>query len=749
MEIDKSRDDDLLLQEKGPDLRRYLKTLFTHRWMIVATTAVITAIAIAIIANIPSRYQAVASLVFELDQANLVSVEEIYDLGNQRREYILTQTQMLQSRQLAERVIQRLSLSENPEFSPGQVGTTMGMIFSFSGSEADDPGTTDSGEIDAITTTFLKRLTIEPVRNTNIVRVKFEAQSPVLAAQIANTLVEEFIAEQSEAKVQFTSRATSWLTERLETLRSKLEASENQLQNFREREDLIDLSGVRSLAERDLNEMTAQLQEMRRELKQISSIHDQFTTAEGDEMALANLPEVISNPLIQEIKRNVAVAERRRADLSRRYGAKHPLMIAATNEVRLVREQLANEMRNLSDAVENQYLTALSRVRDQENEVERAKENYQEVSQKDFRYQELVREVDVNRKLYDTFFTRVNETRETSGFDIAPAKLVDAAVIPNKPVKPNKKMLAAMSLALALAISVGIALVLDLLRTGVRGPEDVEDYLGQRLIGLIPDVSKISGTTLGLRTIFDPEQHVFGEAIRTLRTGVVLSSLGQSQRVIMVTSSVPAEGKTTTSENLAFSLAQVGKVLLIDADLRKPAVGIDFKIPREHPGLTDAITEAHPIEDCIVHDKVSGLDIMPSGNYCSDPQKVLVSFRFSETIAQLLRTYDRIIIDTPPVQAVSDALLISRSSDSLLYVVKCDSTNKRIVKKGINRFTQINASIDGVVLTHVDTRKGAVYEDEYYGYDFDKGVRQSSYSSNSGDDKPSGSPEQRKEPEIS
>lgn len=715
---------DELNQEQGIDLLRYWKIIFAKRWMIIGLTVAITAVSVAVILALPSRYQATASLVFEVDQSNPVSVEEIYDLGSQRRDYLLTQTEMLQSRQLAERVILRLNLMDNPEFS-GRSSSNKPLEAITGLFKSDSTSTSDSLpplNLDDIATAFLKRLTIEPSRNTNLVRVKFEAKSAKLAAQVANATVEEFIALQSEAKNQFTSRATSWLNERLEKLHQKLDASEKNLQAFRESEDLLDISGVNGLSERDLNTATAQLQDMRRELKQIDSVFAQFKRNQGNEIALANLPEVISNPLIQEIKRNEAVAERNVAELARRYKSKHPEMVAASNELKMVRSQLANEVRIIAKAIESQYNTALARVQAQELEVERAKENYQNVSQKEFRYQELVREVEVNRQLYDTFFTRVNETREASGFEISPARLVDSAVAPRQANKPNKKLLAGMALIASLVFSTALALLLDFLHLGVRSPEDVEVYLGQRLIGLLPKVTNGKDGGLKLGTYFDPDQYTFSEAVRTLRTGVVLTGLGKTIRVIMVTSSVPDEGKSTVAENLAFAMSQVERVLLIDADLRKPTIGTDFGIGRESPGLTNLIQGTCSVDECVHAYSSSGLSVMSAGTYLPDPQRLIVAHQFSDVITQLAENYDRIIIDTPPIQAVSDALIISHLADAILYVVKYDSTNKRTVNRAIGRLTQVGSKIDGVVLTHVDTSKDAIYADEYYDYNYGKGL---------------------------
>ncbi|WP_193163706.1 GumC family protein [Microbulbifer hainanensis] len=718
-------DSDEAADEQGPDLRKYLQIVLARKWLIVGLTAAITALVAIIVLDMSSRYKATATLMFELDSANLVSVEKLYDVGSQQRDYILTQTELLQSRELAERVIRKLDLLDNPEFE-GQLQSEsfdpLGFL-SFSDREASAGGHVDRTRMDKVVTLFLKRLTIEPKRYTHLVDITFEAHSPSLAAQVANTVVAEYIASQEEAKSQFTNRASSWLQERLETLRGKLEQSEADLHAFREAEDLVDVSGVNSLAEQELNEMTAQLQDMRRQLKQISSVYEQMHDLEGNELALANLPEVLSNPMIQEIKRNEAEASRNVAELSRRYGPKHPDMIAANNKLAMVREQLRTEVRNLSAAIESQYVTALTRVSAQELDVKRAKENYQEVSRKKFRYDELLRETEVNRKLFNTFLTRVNETRETTGFETAPARLADPAVAPERPASPNRKLAVAAAFAIALMFSVALTFVLDFLHEGVRSPEDVEMYLHQRLMGVLPDVSKASGERLPLRTFYDPEQFTFSESVRTLRTGVVLSRPSETGRVIAVASSVPGEGKTTVAQSLAFALAQVEKVLLIDADLRKPVIGMDFAVPEGHPGLAELVEGSSAIDECIFRDEKSGVHLVPAGVQCEDPQKQLVSPQFGEMIKVLARSYDRIIIDTPPVQAVSDALIIARQANSILYVVKYDDTNKRLVSKGIDRFRQVGAEIDGVVLNHVDTSRNSAYADEYQGYGYGREER--------------------------
>jgi len=271
-------------------------------------------------------------------------------------------------------------------------------------------------------------------------------------------------------------------------------------------------------------------------------------------------------------------------------------------------------------------------------------------------------------------------------------------------------------LILSTMLGVMLAFLFELLHDGIRNPDDVENKLGHRMIGLLPWVEHGKDEKLGLRTFFDSSQHGFSEAVRTLRTSLVLSHIEKPAKVISVTSSVPSEGKTTVAQNLAFSLMQMEKVLLIDADMRRPSVGKDFGLPLYQPGLSNLIAGSNTLAECIHHDEETGLDVIPAGAVPPNPQELLASPRFAKALKVLIDKYDRVIIDTAPTQAVSDALIISRYADSMLYVVKADSTRQKLIANGLGRLLQVGAKLDGVVLNQVDTSSKGGYYGQYYGY---------------------------------
>ncbi|WP_237067325.1 GumC family protein [Microbulbifer guangxiensis] len=723
---DNNMQQERLLQEEVIDLRQYWRIVDRFKWRIAALAVAVAMLTAMVVFSMTPRYQATATLMIEAEQPKALSIEEVYGLDSSRKEYFLTQFEILKSRTIAEQVVARLNLTEHPLFDPDQKEPSFkekvkGWLPFLASNEIVSEEEARQRKLESVTDAVSANLTISPVRNTQLVKITFESESPQLAAEIANTVAAVFIDSHLEAKLDMTQQATSWLNDRLEDLRVKLETSEAQLQAFQESQGLVDVAGVQGLAAQELNEITTQLIDARRDLKQAESIHALVQSRGTDIDALASLPEVLNHSVIANIKQAETEASRKVSELARRYGPKHPKMIAARDELESVQDKLRSEVRQLISGIQNDYQTAQADVRALERELAQAKGEYQQISRKETRYNELKREVEVNRQLYNAFLTRFKETSETSGFEAANARLMDPAVSPREPAKPKKKLIVALALVVSAMFGVMLAFLIEALNDGIRNPDDVENKLRQRMIGMLPWVKHDKDERLSLATFFDSSHHQFAEAVRTLRTSLVLSHLETPAKVISVTSSVPGEGKTTVAENLGFALAQMEKVLLIDADMRRPSVGKDFGLPVYHPGLSNLIAGSSTLGECIHHDEKSGLDVMPAGAVPPNPQEMLSSPRFTKALQVLMDKYDRVILDTAPAQVVSDALIVSRVADSMLYVVKADSTRQKMVTNGIGRLLQVGAKVDGVVLNQLDTSNKATYYGDYYGYDGEYG----------------------------
>lgn len=735
------------LDSEALDIQKYWRILYRHKWKIILSSLLFGAAAAATLLVPAPRYQATAILSFEGEQANLVDIEQVYETNRRNRDYLKTQAQLIRSRSIMDRVANRLHRA-NPveqeadpepvieEISSGvgeasaadasvetgaaQLQTGLNEVSSQPVADAAHSPVSDSEGGNDRVTAILKNLTVENIRNTQLIKVTFESQSREWSALVANTIAEEYIDSQREVEEQVTLRATSWLNERLSTAEGKLQESERNLREFIRQEELVDIDGILSISEGALNEVSEQMLEARRQTQRLWEIRSVVQQSGTDMESLMKLPTLQRRPDIQGLRRSELSVEQNISELGMRYGIKHPKMISENTELESIRSQINREVQQVVDGIEGEYQAAVNRESRLRSEFERLKMEHRNISETESRYQELKRKVEIDRGLYDTFLTRVKETDEIGGFDTPAARLADPALPPNRPVEVKIELFLAIALAAGLVLGSVAVVLFELLYDVVRSPGDVESALGQRLFGVMPLLQSDNGKPPPLRCYFDKDNYSFSEAVRTLRTSIVLSNLDTPAKIVAITSSVPAEGKTTVSQCLAFSLAQMERVLLIDADLRRPVIGRNFGFSAKRPGLTSLLMGRKKAGECIYADAETGLHIMPSGPLPPDAQKLLGSVGFANQVKLLSEHYDRIIIDTPPVQAVSDALMVSRHAHSTLYVIKSESTRRRIVRKGIERFSQVGSRIDGVILSQVDLSANAEYTSEYYGYYGDK-----------------------------
>lgn len=704
------------------DFTQYFLTIRRYIWRILGLAIFLTILAILVAFSITPKYNAKVSLLIEAEQANVLSIEEVYGLDSSRKEYFETQYQILRSKQIARRVVERIDLHDNEFFNKTEIAENKSGILTTIGNiknslknalpflpQEEAKEYTEEQIIESrkgyATWLLTQSMVVSPIKNTQVVEIIVETPDPVLSAQIANTVADVYIESYLQAKLDMTEKATTWLNESLQGLRNKLDNSEKALALFYETEKLVDIDGVVGLASEKVQQLSNQLISSQVVLQRNQAIYEQVNQAGVTMRELSTIPEVLNHPSIQTVKRDEVLAESRVSELKETYGPKHPRMIAATAELTSIRSSLMNQITNLVSGITNEYRTAKQKVESLTEEVEAAKANFRSLSALDSRRKTLQRDVDINQQLYNSFFTRLKETDELGGFESANARILDEATPPGSPSKPRKSLIIAGAFVVSLGFGAFLALLLEALNSGIRSVDDVERKLSQRMLGIIPWQPHKKKENLPLRHFFDPQHHMFSESVRTLRTSLQLLNLEKPSQTILVTSSVPKEGKSTVSVNLAFALGQLNKVLLIDADLRKPAIAKRFDLPGYQPGLANAVSGTHTLEECIVHDEESSIDILSAGTLPPTPQELLASSKFAELMLSLRGKYDHIIVDSAPTQAVSDAIVVSKLCDSLVYVVRADSTSAKVINNGLSRFIQIGHRIDGVVLNQVDLKK--------------------------------------------
>tara|TARA_Y100000782_G_scaffold115173_1_gene155400 strand:+ start:3365 stop:5572 length:2208 start_codon:yes stop_codon:yes gene_type:complete len=708
------------------DLGAYLNVIKQNKWKILGFSVVVTLFTMMVTLTLVPKYIASATLLIESEQTKAVSFDEVYGLDSTKKEYYQTQFEVIKSDSIAREVITKLNLAEHPDFinkpsfSDELKSMAKQLLPFLNKSERSVLTEQEIAELKMLDllATFRANLSVSPIRKTQLVKVSFESSDPKLAALVANTVGEVYIESQMRAKMGITQQASSWLNTRLSELRVQLDSSEVRLQNYREEQKLVDIEGIAGLITQELEQTSKQLVDARATKNNLESINRVINEYGNDNIELlGSMPEITSHRVVQDVKREVVLAERKVSELAEVYGPKHPKMISAKAELATVKTNLNKQIKGLITGIEKELNRIARTVSALEGDLAKIRAEYQDVTRKETQYNQLKREVETNRNIFNTFLSRSKETEVTSDFSSAAARFTDRAYAPRNPSKPNKKLIIILAFVASLGFAMVMTFVFDALNDTVKNKNDVENKLAQRMLGLLPHVAIPKKSFFPIHAYLDDTYRRFAESVRTFRTSLLLTHLDRAHQVIAVTSTSPGEGKTTTSANLAMSLAQMGKVLLIDADLRKPTLAKRFDIPVFHPGLSNLIIGTDQLTDCVYEDSQSGVTIMPSGQIPSNPLELLSSSRFSDLLSELKGKYDHIIVDTPPTQAVSDALVIAQSVDSVVYVVKSDITRIKPITAGLERLFEVKAHVAGVLLNQVDMSKSKdEHSQGYYDY---------------------------------
>ena len=706
------------------DLLEYWRSITKHKWAILGLALAIALLTALVVSSIKPTYRSTVTLLIEAGKNKVVSIEEVYAGMSGNREYFQTQAEILKSRELAEKVVAKLKLDTDPEFDPRQqeppywkkwlasAGITSDR-FGFGETESTAPGEAaiPKGVVGAVQ----KRLQIEPVRLSQLIRVSFEAHDPELAAKVANAFAETFIESDLDARYQMTQKASDWLAERLRGLRQKVEASERALQQYRENERIVDAKGLaQSGASKRLEDLSKAQIEARQRRSETEIRYNQMRAAAGN---YETLPAVANNPTVLRMRDIESDAEKKLSELSKRYGKEHPRMVAAEADLKGAHENTLDAIRRAIDTTVTTVTKEYEAARANETAVERtlaqSKDEIQSMNRKEYQLNVLEREVASNRQLYDMFLGRFKETNAAGNLQSTIARVVDPAIPSATAFAPNKTRTVQVAAVVGLVLGIMLALLIERLDNTVKTSGEVETKLGLPVLAALPI---ITGKIKPERHFSESTHSIFSEAIRTARTGILLSAIDEPHKAIVITSSVPGEGKTTFAINLALAFAQTKRVVLVDADMRRPSIGKVFGKESTAPGLSNLVSGTSPAQDCMFRVDETELYVLPAGVIPPNPLELLLSKRFEDTLQKLMGMFDMVIIDSPPVQLVSDSMVIARHCTGLVYVVKADDIPYQVARNGIKRIKQSMVNIIGVALNQLDFERADRYYGEYTGY---------------------------------
>ena len=698
----------------------YLQVLYRRRYL-AASTFLAVFLGVALYTFTAVRiYESSVRILIERDNPNVVSFQEVLDQSEITDDYYETQYKILQSRALARRTMDALELWKHPQFAQPSRMTLRSLLMMPINAAARwfepalPPESPDTAETRAQTSAidrFLRNLEIAPVRYSRLVDITFSSPDPGLASKVANTLADAYIRQSVELRSSTTKEASKFLTQQLAEQRQKLESSERALQAYREQTGSVSLEERQNVVVQRLADLNAALTRTATSRIQKDAAYNQFREALSNPSAIDSLPAVLSNQFVQQQKAELAQLQRQRAQLSEKLGPNHPDMVKIGLAIDTAEAKIEAEVAQISEAMRSEYEAALAEERTLAAELNSQKQEAQVLNRAGISYGALQRDAAANRQMFEALLQRTQETGVSEEIRAANIRVVDPAEIPTAPISPNLFNNILMGLLGGLTLAIGLAFGLEYVDDRIKSPDELKKHLGLPFLGMVPALARGKASS---PVLDQAAPGVYSESFRAIRTNVLFSSTDQGSRLIVVTSSAPGEGKTVVSSNIAIALAQAGhRVLLLDADMRKPRVHDVFRTSAD-PGLSNVLVgDATPIQ-ATRESSTSGLWIMPAGTPPPNPAELLGSKRFRDFSALAMQSFDWIIVDTPPVMAVTDAAVAANVAHGVLFVVGADMTSRRVAQSAVEQLELSQAKFLGTVLNRVDLEGQGYYYSHYY-----------------------------------
>jgi succinoglycan biosynthesis transport protein ExoP len=733
----------------------YVAIVAKHQWSILLFTLAVAGVSFLYATSLEPRFRASATMLYDPPSVSNYGTVSSSDASNSYGGYFRssrmfkTQQLIVGSKSFVERMVDHYKLWEHPHIlssagtleAPSSWESALADLLPqwFSDSVKEKALKLDSAQQKANLKLQLRIRAIATIQGGMIVDIDdevmmltigFTSSSAEFAKEMANKLSEFYSQYELEQRMESYNRANTWLVDRTKELRDQLMVSEQELQDFKAKEDVGLVGGQVSIASKRLEAVFTDLTEARRRAQTLSQTLDRLQRKNNNFSQIVDSAALLKFTAVRAAMETEVEARKERDQLALEYGPKHPNMINSQSNIDRLQQKLSSEIQLALVELRADLNTARSDERRYNNELEKLKSGNQSLQNKTFRLTTLERARDTDQQLYDLFVTRFKELNVGNSANSSSIRVLTFAQVPGRPYWPNKTLIVVLMSLLTLAIGIGLAFLQELLDNTIKIPDEIEDKLDLPLLGSLVQLEELSNNKpMKAESFFlDHNKSPFAESIRTIRTGVMLSGLDNPHKVIAITSTVPGEGKTTVSINLACALGQLERVLIIDADMRRAALGPHFGIPRNTKGLADVVAGLADLKACLLRFNKGNFDILPAGTLPPNPQELLSSKSFRQLVELVSIKYDRVIIDTAPTHLVSDPKLVARSASAIIYVVKADSTPINIINQELKELRRINTPFIGVILNGISKKKmrglyqyGRYRKKGGYGYGYDSG----------------------------
>ena len=709
----------------------YWRVIKRYKWSILG---------IALIAGIIGTISAAATTSINKAQARLwvklnlptYSTAQQFEAAPTYWLFFQTQSDIIKSSAVAERVVNRLNVeraggadtseAESAEIGSGSAITArvrelLDSAKSWLPEEfrTSQPAPLEEGERHAaLVRRALSGLSVSGGTESEVLIVSYVSQDPRTAAEMANAFAEAYIEFGRESRSTSVQQATSWLGHRIEELRRKVVESEEALQAFQASEGLVDSEKREQIISAKLGTLTAELIKAQSRRGEAETRYVQIKSAADRGSGYEAISGIADTITVLEAHREAVIQEKRVAELSERYGHKHPKMIAARVDLEEATRRLRTEVKKAVDAARREFELAATQERQFGRMIDEQQLEMREISGKAFQLKQLEQDVQANRTLYETYLARFKESDVADEYDVSNARIIDRAIIPSTPFKPDRKQMVLVAVIIGLGIGVLVSFLREHTNNTFRTKEEVEEKLNLPVIGVLPRfrVSPAKKIQIERYVLADPHS-AFSEAINDIRTSILFSHIDTPSKVVLVTSAIPGEGKTTLAYNLALAFSRRGRTLLIDADLRRGRLR-EIVGQRDHPGFTDMLSGACSSKEAIVADvDAENLFLLVAGTVPPNPLEIVSSKRCNDELLKLRNSFDYVIFDGAPLLPVSDALVLARMVDSIILTIKSDDTTCEIAREALGRLHSARVEPVGVVMQQVDIRKMRSYARRY------------------------------------
>jgi capsular exopolysaccharide synthesis family protein len=701
------------------DLRAYWRTLVRHRWVIGSVFAAAVLLTMIFTLRQTKIYTATATIIIEVSAPKVLNQQEVQDVVEtgvsgywMSKEYFETQYKVIQSRAVAQRVVEKLQLGRDLRFlgldqlkDPGRIEAAIAKL---------DP-------IDALQ----RRLQILPVKDSRVVRVQISDRDPKWAATLANAVAEAYITENLSVKTNTTQGASNWLEQQLSDLEAKLGKSSKELFAFKQAHDIVattweDRQGMVTQQLVAINDALTRARVQKATLEarseQIAALGDALEKGEPSGEAFAI---VAASRTVQELKVRLAEASVECAGMRDLYLKDFPKLQACEARLAAARNGLRQEVRTILNAARAEYSEVVQTERKLVGLLTATKSDAFGFNQYEQGYLELKRAHDNNQRLYDLVLQRLKDASVTGMMQMSNVRILDRAEPPDRPSSPQPLRNLALAMLVGLAGGVGLAFLLEMLDTTITTREQVEERLGLAFLGIIPSIEGNKEDKERDLFVHANPRSAAAECLRSIRTNLLFMSPDKPLKTIVITSAGPSEGKTTTATALAEVMADGGnRVLIVDADMRRPQLHKVFEISNE-VGLSSLILGEGRLDEVIKTSVVPNLSVLPCGPVPPNPAELLHTEGFARLLEAMAQRYDRVIIDSPPAGVVADAVVISTKVDGTLMVLKAGQTSRDAAVRAVRSIADVNGRIFGAVLNDLDLsdqRYGQYYQYYRYGY---------------------------------